>query len=150
MRSFASDNASGVHPAVMDALVAANLDHALAYGSDPWTARATHRFRELFAAPVEIAFVWGGTGANVVGLQALVKPWSGVVCATGAHIAVDECGAPERFLGCKLLTVETPDGKLRPEHVIASLAGRGDEHHVQAAVVSVTQSTEIGTVYTPA
>lgn len=150
MRSFASDNASGVHPAVMAALVAANADHALAYGSDPWTERAITRFRELFGAPVEVAFVWGGTGANVVGLQTLVAPWSGIVCTTEAHIAVDECGAPERFTGCKLLTVETADGKLRPEDLVAPLAGRGDEHHVQAAVVSVTQSTESGTLYTPA
>ncbi len=147
MRSFASDNASGVHPSVMDALIVANTDHALAYGADPWTERATAAFRALFDAPVEVCFVWGGTGANVVGLQSLVRPWEGIVCGDHAHIAVDECGAPERFTGSKLLTCSTPDGKLLPEHVTQSRIGNGDEHHVQAAVVSVTQSTEWGTLY---
>ncbi len=150
MRSFASDNAAGVDPAVMDALIAANVDHALAYGSDPWTARATDRFRELFDAPVEVCFVWGGTGANVVSLQSLVAPWDAVVCSANAHIAVDECGAPERFTGAKLLTFPTPDGKLTPDQIRASQSGRGDEHHSQATVVSITQSTESGTLYTPA
>ncbi len=150
MRSFASDNASGVHPAVMDALVAANHDHALAYGDDEWTARATAAFRSLFGAPVEVCFVWGGTGANVVGLQALLAPWDAVVCTAGAHIAVDECGAPEHFTGAKLLPVAGVDAKLTPEDVVASQVGRGDEHHSQPTVVSVTQSTEHGSLYTPA
>ena len=150
MRSFASDNASGVHPAIIDALVGANTDHALAYGSDPWTDRTITRFRELFGAPVEVCFVWGGTGANVVGLQSLLRPWDAVVCGEHAHIAVDECGAPERFTGCKLLTFPTPDGKLAPDQVELSQTGIGDEHHSQASVVSVTQSTECGTVYSAA
>jgi len=150
VRSFASDNASGVHPEVMDALVAANVDHALAYGDDEWSARATQRFRDLFGAPVEVCFVWGGTGANVVSLQSLVRPWSAVVCTANAHIAVDECGAPERFTGSKLLTFPSDDGKLTPADIEASQAGRGDEHHAQATVVSVTQSTECGTLYTVA
>ena len=150
MRSFASDNASGVHPAVMDALAAANVDHALAYGDDPWTERATARFRELFAAPVAVCFVWGGTGANVVSLQSLVRPWSAVVCTANAHIAVDECGAPERFTGAKLLTFPSSDGKLTPADVEAAQVRRGDEHHAQATVVSITQSTECGTLYSAA
>ena len=150
MRSFASDNASGVHPAVMDALIAANSDHALAYGSDAWTTRTTEKFREVFHAPVEVCFVWGGTGANVVALQSLVRPWSSVVCAETAHIAVDECGAPERFTGCKLLTSPTVDGKLTVDDVVRSQVGRGDAHHSQATVLSVTQATECGTLYTPA
>jgi threonine aldolase len=150
VRSFASDNASGVHPAVMDALTAANTDHALAYGSDAWTERAVLAFRELFGAPVEVCFVWGGTGANVVSLQAVVDPWSAVVCVDTAHIAVDECGAPERFTGCKLLTFPNTDGKLRAEQVREALVGRGDEHHSQATVVSVTQATECGTLYSVA
>ncbi|MBK5286962.1 MAG: aminotransferase class V-fold PLP-dependent enzyme, partial [Acidimicrobiia bacterium] len=149
MRSFASDNAAGVDAAVMDALVAANIDHALAYGSDPWTARVTERFRELFGAPVEVCLVWGGTGANVVALQSLLSPWDAVVCSEQAHIAVDECGAPERFTGAKLLSFRTVDGKLTPEQITASQVGRGDEHHSQATVVSITQSTECGTLYTP-
>lgn len=149
MRSFASDNSSGVHPAVLDALVAASADHALAYGKDPWTERATARFRDLFGVPAEVLFVWGGTGANVVALQSLLRPWEAVVCTQAAHINVDECGAPERLAGAKLLAFPAADGKLRVEHVEAALAGRGDEHHVQAAVVSVTQATEAGTVYAP-
>jgi threonine aldolase len=150
MRSFASDNASGVHPAVMDALVAANVDHALAYGDDAWTERATQHFRDVFGAPVEVCFVWGGTGANVVSLQSLLQPWSAVVCTANAHIAVDECGAPERFTGSKLLTFPSVDGKLTPADVEAAQIGRGDEHHAQATVVSVTQSTECGTLYSVA
>jgi threonine aldolase len=134
----------------MEALREANTGHALAYGADPWTARATARIRELFGAPVEVLFVWGGTGANVVALQSLLRPWEGVVCADSAHINVDECGAVERITGAKLLAFPTADGKLTAEHVAAGLVGRGDEHHVQAAVVSVTQATERGTVYTPA
>lgn len=133
----------------MDALVVANQDHALAYGSDVWTRSATKRFQDLFGAPVEVFFVWGGTGANVVALQSLLQPWDAVVCSDVAHIAVDECGAPERFTGAKLLTVPRPDGKLRPEDIERSQAGRGDEHHSQARVVSVTQSTECGTLYSP-
>ena len=150
MRSFASDNASGVHPAVMDALVAANVDHALAYGDDAWTERATQHFRDVFGAPVDVCFVWGGTGANVVSLQSLLQPWSAVVCTATAHIAVDECGAPERFTGSKLLTFPSVDGKLTPADVEAAQVGRGDEHHAQATVVSVTQSTESGTLYSVA
>ena len=134
----------------MDALVVANQDHALAYGSDAWTRSATKRFQDLFGAPVEVFFVWCGTGANVVALQSLLQPWDAVVCSDVAHIAVDECGAPERFTGAKLLTVPRPDGKLRPEDIERSQAGRGDEHHSQARVVSITQSTECGTLYSPA
>jgi len=150
MRSFASDNASGVHPAVMDALIAANVDHALAYGDDAWTERATQHFREVLGAPVEVCFVWGGTGANVVSLQSLLQPWNAVACTATAHIAVDECGAPERFTGSKLLTFPSVDGKLTPADVEAAQVGRGDEHHAQATVVSVTQSTECGTLYSVA
>ncbi len=145
---FASDNASGVHPAVLEALGRANQGHALAYGMDPWTARVTERFRSLLDADVEVVVTWGGTGANVVGLQCLLQPWQGVVCTDNAHIVVDECGAPERFTGCKLIDLPTPDGKLRPDQVRGQLHALGDEHHVQPRVVSLTQSTELGTVYT--
>lgn len=146
--SFASDNASGVHPAVMEALAAANTGHALAYGMDAWTGRATAAFAELLGAEAEVAFTFGGTGANVVGLACMLEPWQAVICPDGAHIAVDECGAPERFTGSKLMDVPCPDGKLRPEQVTSLLHGLGDEHHVQPRVVSVTQSTELGTLYT--
>jgi len=148
-RSFASDNVAGVHPAVMEALAAANSGDALAYGADRWTTRAVELFRERFEAPVEVAFCWGGTGANVVGLQALLRPGEGVICPASAHIAVDECGAPERLIGAKLIDVPSADGKLVPEDVVAQLHALGDEHHVQPAVVSITQSTELGTLYSP-
>lgn len=146
--SFASDNASGVHPVVMDALAAANRGHALAYGMDDWTARATAAFTDLLGTDAEVVFAFGGTGANVVGLGCMLQPWQAVICPDGAHIAVDECGAPERFTGCKLIDVPCPDGKLRPDQVVAQLHGLHDEHHVQPHVVSVTQSTELGTLYT--
>ncbi|HEY6530949.1 MAG TPA: low specificity L-threonine aldolase [Acidimicrobiales bacterium] len=146
--SFASDNAAGVLPEVMDALATANVGSALAYGTDPWTERASTVVAEVLDASGPVLFVWGGTGANVVGLQCLLRPWEAVICPAGAHIAVDECGAPERFTGCKLLTVATDDGKLRPEHVEEQLHLLGDEHHVQPSVVSITQATEVGTVYT--
>src|SRR3954471_11673594 len=115
--SFASDNASGVHPDVLAALVTANEGHALAYGDDPITPRAIDAFRQLFGAPVDVVFTWGGTGANVVGLQCLLAPYEGVICPDTAHINVDECGAPERFTGSKLLAVRTREGKLRPDQI---------------------------------
>ena len=148
--SFASDNAAGVLPEVMDALVAANQGTALAYGADPWTDRAVADLRERFDHPVDVAFCWGGTGANVVALQALLRPFEAVICPEGAHINVDECGAPERFTGSKLIDLPCAAGKLRPEQVVEQLHGIGDEHHVQPRVVSITQSTEVGTLYQPA
>lgn len=148
--SFASDNAAGVLPEVMDALVAANTGSALAYGDDPWTRRAVARVTaELGAPDARVALCWGGTGANVVGLQCLLRPWEAVVCPASAHLNVDECGAPERFTGAKLLPVATPDGKLRPEQLPPLLHDVGVEHHVQPRVVSITQPTEQGTLYRP-
>jgi threonine aldolase len=146
-RTFASDNWSGVHPAVMDAIVACNGDHAPAYGEDPLTSRAIALFREQFGEGVEVFFSFNGTGANVVGLQSLLRPHEAVICAETAHIHTDECGAPERFLGSKLIALAAPDGKLTPELVEAALVGVGDEHHVQPRVVSITQATEVGTCY---
>jgi len=149
-RGFASDNNSGVHPRVMNALLSANDGHALAYGDDRFTERAVARFREQFGAGVEVFFVFGGTGANVAGLAAMTRPHHAVVCAETAHINVDECGAPERFAGCKLLALRTTDGKLKPAQVEPLLAHVGDQHHVQPRVVSISQATELGTVYTTA
>jgi threonine aldolase len=147
-RGFASDNNAGVHERVMDALRAANDGHVRAYGDDAFTETVVEKFRAQFGADVEVFFVFGGTGANVVGLAALTRPHEAIVCATTAHINVDECGAPERFTGCKLLTIQTPDGKLTPELVEPLLGGLGDQHHVQPHVVSISQATELGTVYT--
>lgn len=146
--SFASDNAAGVHPAVMAALAEANQGHAIAYGHDRWTARLGAVMDELFGAPVQVLPVWGGTGANVVGLATLLRASDAVLCTSMAHIHVDEAGAPERLTGAKLLDVPVADGKLRPEHVRSYEAWRGDEHHPQPRVVSITQSTELGTLYT--
>jgi threonine aldolase len=147
-RGFASDNHAGVHPEVMAAIAAANDGHAAAYGADPWTARAQQRFREHFGPTAHAYPVFNGTGANVLCLEALTRPWQGVVCARSAHLNVDECGAPERA-GRKLLVVDTPDGRLTPELVAPLLVRIGDEHVVQPRVISITQSTELGTVYPP-
>jgi threonine aldolase len=148
-RGLASDNYAGVHPEVLAAVVAANTGHAVSYGADEVTAAAVEVFRRHLGGGAEVAFVFNGTGANVVGLQLMLRPWESVVCARSAHINVDECGAPERFLGVKLVDLDTPDGKLTPDLVRAAVTGVGDEHRTQPRVVSVTQSTELGTVYTP-
>ena len=131
----------------MDALVAANHGSALAYGSDAWTERTTQSFSALFDTDVEVALCWGGTGANVVALQCLLQPWQAVICTESAHIAVDECGAPERFTGSKLIGVSAPAGKMTVQQVSDQLHVLGDQHHVQPGVVSITQSTESGTLY---
>jgi len=152
-RHFASDNSASIHPEVLAAIAAANQGHAEAYGADRWTAAALALFRREFGDASGTALVHGGTGANVVGLGALLQPWESVICAATAHINVDECGAPERFLGCKLLPLPTPDGKLRPEAVVAAATAMSVDHaahHVLPRVVSISQSTEYGTVYRPA
>jgi threonine aldolase len=145
---FASDNHAGVHPEVVAAIAAANQGHAPAYGADAWTARAAERFREHFGAAARAFPVFNGTAANVLCLETLTEPWEGVVCARTAHLHADECGAPERA-GRKLLTVDTPDGRLTPELVEPLLVRIGDEHAVQPRVISIAQSTELGTVYPP-
>jgi threonine aldolase len=147
-RGFASDNNAGVHARVMDALRSANQGHTVAYGDDVYTETAVQLFRERFGDRAEVFFVFGGTGANVSALSAVTRPFQAVVCAESAHVNVDECGAPEHFTGCKLIDLQTPDGKLRPEQIEPLLARLGDQHHVQPHVVSVSQSTELGTVYT--
>jgi threonine aldolase len=143
---FASDNHAGVHPDVLAAVAAANEGHAPAYGADDWTARLVRRFREHFGATAQPFPVFNGTAANVLCVEALTEPWQAVVCASTAHLHVDECGAPERA-GRKLLVVDTPDGRLTPEMVAPMLRRIGDEHVVQPRVISITQSTELGTVY---
>ncbi|RYI21935.1 low specificity L-threonine aldolase [Dermacoccus sp. 147Ba] len=147
-RGFASDNYAGVHPDVMTALVAANGGHQVAYGADVYTARLQEVMARHFGDDVEAFPVFNGTGANVVGLQAMLPRWGAVIAATTAHINVDEGGAPERVGGFKILNVVTPDGKLTPELVDTEAWGFGDEHRAQPGVVSITQSTELGTLYT--
>jgi len=145
--SFASDNAAPVAPAVLDALTAANAGPALAYGDDPWTAAAVDAVRDLVGGDAEVLFCWGGTGANVVGLAAMLQPWQAVICPESAHIVVDEAGAPVRFTGSSVLALPTEDGKLRPEQLDPHLHWLGEVHHPQPAVVSISQATEMGTVY---
>ncbi|MGF1469058.1 MAG: threonine aldolase family protein [Sandaracinaceae bacterium] len=147
-RLFASDNAAGVLPEVMEALARANRGHAIGYGDDPITARATRAVAAAFGEP-EVLFCWGGTGANVIGLRTICDSYQAVLCAEAAHIYVDECGAPERFLGAKLIPVPAAHGKIRPQAVEARIRGRGVVHHVQPRVLSISQPTEVGTVYTP-
>ncbi|MDQ3740176.1 MAG: beta-eliminating lyase-related protein [Actinomycetota bacterium] len=149
-RGFGSDNHAGVLPEVLDAIAAVNHGHALSYGHDEHSERVARRVAAEFGADAEAFFVFNGTGANVVAMRALCRPWEGVVCAESAHLNVDEGGAPERMGGLKLLTVPTPDGKLTPELARSRFVRIGDEHAVQPKVVSITQSTELGTLYTPA
>ena len=148
IHGFASDNNSGIHPDILAAIEKANTGHVIAYGDDPFTANAKNIIREHFGE-CEIFFVLTGTGANVMGLTAVTSPFNSVICAETAHINIDECGAPERFSGCKLLPVETINGKLTPESLEKYMHGFGFEHHSQPKVISISQSTELGTVYTP-
>jgi threonine aldolase len=149
-RGFGSDNHSGVHPEVLAAIAAVNEGHAHPYGDDPWTAAATATLKRHLGEECDIAFVFNGTGANCVSFAAVCRPWESVVCATTAHINCDECAAPEHLAGVKLVTVETPDGKLTPELVQPHLINFGFEHAAQPRVISVSNVSELGTVYTPA
>jgi threonine aldolase len=148
---FASDNVAGVHPKILDAIAAANSGHAIAYGDDPWTERAIARIRDVLATPdAEVLLTFNGTGANVVGLASLLRPYEAVLCTRFAHILVDECGAPTRFTGSSLISLPSSDGRLDPALVEGQLHGVGDQHHVQPRVVSISQTTEVGTVWQPA
>lgn len=147
-RGFASDNYAGVHPEVLAAIAAANGGHQVAYGEDVYTARLREVMGTHFGTQAQVFPVFNGTGANVVALQSMLPRWGAVICAETAHIQTDENGAPERVGGLKLLTVPTPDGKLTPELVDRQAWGWGDEHRAQPGVVSITQTTELGTAYT--
>ncbi|WP_405219068.1 threonine aldolase family protein [Agrococcus sp. Ld7] len=149
-RGFASDNYSGVHPEVLAAIADANGGHQTAYGADDYTARLQEVVRSHFGDRAEAFPVFNGTGANVIALQSLLPRWGAVIAAKSAHINVDEGGAPERVGGMKLLTVVTPDGKLTPELIDEEAWGWGDEHRAQPLAVSITQSSELGTLYTAA
>lgn len=148
-RGFASDNYSGVHPEVLDALAAANGGHQVSYGDDVYTARLQDVAARHFGEGATAWPVFNGTGANVVALTSMLPRWGAVICAKTAHIHADEGGAPEKVAGIKLLTIPTPDGKLTPELIDTEAWGWGDEHRAQPKVVSLTQSSELGTVYTP-
>ena len=148
LRGFASDNNAGVHPDVLAAIAAANGGHQLGYGADIYTARLAEVMAEHFGEGVEAFPVFNGTGANVVSLQSMLPRWGAVICTTSAHIHTDENAAPERVGGLKLLTVEAPGAKLTPELIDREAWGWGDEHRAQPLAVSITQATELGTVYT--
>jgi len=148
-RSFASDNNAGVHPEVLEAITRANQGHVVAYGDDPYTRSAIKKFEEHFGPDIDVFFTFNGTGANVLGLQALNRPYHAVLCSDNAHIYTDECGAPEKHTGCKLIPLPHENGKITLDTVRHAYHGIGDQHHVQARVISITQSTEMGTVYQP-
>lgn len=148
MRSFASDNNSGVHPLIMEAVIKANEDHAVGYGNDPWTAAAVEKIKSVFGEAASPFFVFNGTGANSVALQAVTCPFNSILCAETAHINVDECGAPARMTGCAIVTIPTIDGKLTPELIKPRLHNFGVCHHSQPKAVYISQVSELGTVYT--
>lgn len=147
-RGFGSDNHSGVSPEVIEAIAKANTEHALAYGDDEYTQRLEALVKATFGEQARIYLVFNGTGANVLSIDAMCRSHEAVVCAETAHINVDECGAPQRIVGCRLLTVDTPDGKLTPALVKTRLHGFGFEHHSQPKAISISQPTELGTLYT--
>lgn len=146
---FASDNHAPVHPDILAAIAAANEGHVASYGGDPWTARAEALFRHHLGEEARAFLVFNGSGANVACLDAVLRPHEAVICTETAHLNVDECGAPERITGAKLLTVATADGKLSPGDLARWDSRRGDEHSAQARLVSISQATELGTLYTP-
>lgn len=147
-RAFASDNWAGVHPEVLEAMVAANKGHVQSYGGDEYTREAVTRLRSELGEDAEVFFVFSGTAANVLCLQSMVRSYHGVICAETAHINTSECGAPEKHIGCKLLTVPSPHGKITVQGIREHLHHLGHPHHVQPGAVSITQATEYGTVYT--
>ncbi len=146
-KGFASDNIAGIHPVMLQAIQEANSGHAIAYGDDEYTRRAESIFREHFGPQATVFFVLTGTGANVLSLASVTRPYHAVVCADTSHIQMDECGAPEKFTSCKLITIPTRDGKINAATASKYLQGFGVEHHVQPRVISISQPTEMGTVY---
>ena len=147
--SFGSDNHSGIHPLILDAIQKASVAFVPAYGDDDYTHQAELLFKEEFGPNAMVFFAFNGTGANVLSLKTLTQPYNAILCASSAHINVDECGAPERFTGCKVIAIPTPNGKLTPNLVQKELKGFGFQHHSQPSVISISQSTEFGTVYSP-
>lgn len=148
-RSFASDNNAGVHPKVLQAVAKVNQGHVVGYGDDPYTEAALREFRRHFGRDVEVFFVFNGTAANCLSLKALTESYNAVICAESSHIYTDECGAPAKFTGCQLIALPARDGKLTVDMVKHVYHGIGDQHHVQPKVISITQATEMGTVYKP-
>jgi threonine aldolase len=148
-KGFASDNHSGVHPDILRAIISANVGHANAYGNDDYTKRAVKKFKEYFGSNIEVYFVYNGTAANILGLKTIIDSFNSIICAETAHLNVHECCGPENFIGCKLITVPTVDGKLTINQIKPHIFGFDDPHRAQPKVISITQPTELGTVYTP-
>ena len=146
-RAFASDNWAGVHPEVLAAIAEANAGHAPSYGNDEWTAMAVEKVRALVGKKCDVFFLFSGTAANVLGLQSIVRSHQAVICAETAHVHTSEAGAAEKHIGCKLIPLASPDGKISASDIPKQLGYIGNEHHVQPKAVTVTQSTEYGTVY---
>jgi len=147
-RGFASDNNSGIHPAILEEIGKVNTGHVVGYGSDIYTEKALSLFKEQLGDKTETFFVFTGTAANVLSLSGVMRSWHSVIAASTAHLEQDECGAPEKFTGAKVLTVDTPDGKIKPQFIDKHMHGIDFEHHSQPKVITITQSTEMGTVYT--
>jgi len=148
-KSFASDNYSGIHPDVLKAIGDANLGHQPSYGEDIYTTEAVEKFKKIFGENINVFFVLNGTGANTLAMKAITLSHNSVICAETSHMNIDECGAPENFTGCKLITIKTENGKLTPDLIKPYLIGFGDQHHSQPKAISITQSTEMGTIYQP-
>jgi threonine aldolase len=146
---FGSDNHAGVHPDILKALEKVNNGYAVAYGLDEYTASAVKRFNEVFGQNAEAYFVYNGTAANILGLRSVTDSFHSIFCAESAHLTVHECCGPERFIGCKLVNIPTPDGKLTVDLITPYMVGIGDPHMAQPHVISITQSSEKGTVYRP-
>ena len=148
IRGFASDNNAGVHPDILKEIELSNNGHVVGYGADIYTDKAKLLFKEQLGNKTEVFFVFTGTAANVLGISGVTRSWNSIIAAESAHLEQDECGAPEKLIGCKVLTVETPDGKITVEGIKKHMHGIDFEHHSQPKVISITQSTEMGTVYT--
>ncbi|MDR1983757.1 MAG: low specificity L-threonine aldolase [Prevotellaceae bacterium] len=149
-KGFASDNNSGIHPDILKAIYETNNGHTIAYGDDDFTEKSKQKFKEHFGNNAEVFFVFNGTAANVLSLKAATQPHNAIICSELAHINVDECGAPERFTGCKLLTCTTTNGKITVAEIAKHLHGIGFQHHAQPKIISISQPAELGTVYSPA
>ena len=148
-RGFASDNNAGVHPQILEALVKVNEGHVVGYGNDIYTQKAITKFEEIFGQDIDVYFVFNGTGANTLSISTLTRTFNSIITPSTAHIIVDECGAPEKLTGCKLIPVETNNGKITPDQISKYLHGFDFEHHSQPKLISISQVTELGTVYTP-
>jgi len=148
-KGFASDNHSGVHPDILKAIVSANVDYTIAYGDDEYTERAVKKFKEHFGDSIDVYFVYNGTAANILGLKTVTHSFNSIICAETAHLNVHECCGPEKFTGCKLITILASNGKLTVDQIEPYVVGFGDPHVAQPKVISITQPTELGTVYIP-